>query len=360
MMAKSHSSTGLWFRIALDFFDNHKAFTLSVNERELYLRAIAYSRRQLTDGLLTRDTLCQLGIQLAAHVCHCVRADRSIVKVCDDWIDNLYRAGLLDKIDEQFFQIHDYLDWNTSKEHVLSIKEIRSISGRKGGRPKQNANQFASGKSNLLTKLVSKTEAKPNPEFRVQSSENKDKDKEIKSSEGGKLPLASQQGEPLCKVEVLPKPDKESPTKATRERYAVAYQAKYGVEPLWNASTNGQMAAFVKAVGKEVAPALAEFYVQLNSNAYYTQQRHPVSALLKDCTGLHTQMMSGVIATRNEAKSAEKRQDAQSQFQRLMGGTANASGIRKPGSLASTPRSLNDHGAATRRHDDPVDPGSAQ
>jgi hypothetical protein len=53
----------------------------------------------------------------------------------------LFSVRLCDPIDDAEFQIHDYLDWNPSREEVLKVRELRAASGRAGGKQRQAKRQ---------------------------------------------------------------------------------------------------------------------------------------------------------------------------------------------------------------------------
>lgn len=71
------------------------------------------------------------------------------------------------------------------------------------------------------------------------------------------------------------------------DAYALAYQDRYGVEPVRNGKVNGQLAHLVKRLGAE-APAVAGFYVRHN-NAWYVKRGHAVDCLLADAEKLRTE-----------------------------------------------------------------------
>ena len=97
-------------------------------------------------------------------------------------------------------------------------------------------------------------------------------------------------------------------TGPAREAYSTAYEKRHGAKPVWNATTNAQMARFVKRVGIEEAPAIAEFYVS-HKSAWYVQQLHPVSLLLKDAEKLHTEWVTGHQITATKANQEERTQE---------------------------------------------------
>ena len=114
--------------------------------------------------------------------------------------------------------------------------------------------------------------------------------------------------------------DVSNVTRPTRDAYSAAYERRHGAKPIWNATTNAQMSRFVKRVGVEEAPAIAEFYVG-HKSAWYVQQLHPVSLLLKDAEKLHTEWITGKQSTATEARQQERTQaNADGWAQHLKGG----------------------------------------
>lgn len=105
-------------------------------------------------------------------------------------------------------------------------------------------------------------------------------------------------------------------SRATWEAYAGAYQQRYGVEPVRNQKTNVHLCQLVDRLGAEEAPAVAAFYLSHNL-PFYVRARHPTNLLVQDAEGLRTQWATGVKATTLETKSAEQRDSAREQIQRV-------------------------------------------
>ena len=103
---------------------------------------------------------------------------------------------------------------------------------------------------------------------------------------------------------------------ATWERYAEAYRTRYHVEPVRNTRVNSQLGQLVTRLGQEEAPQVAAWNLTHN-RPLYVQARHPVSLLLRDAEGLHTEWRSGVKATTLEAREAERGDAAREQIKRV-------------------------------------------
>lgn len=137
-----------------------KVIHLSDAAFRLHIVGICYCAENLTDGFIQK------------------RAARCFHSRAKQYIDELIDAGVWENTDGDY-RIHDYLEWNPSREEVLRIREARKQAGSKGGqrsRPPQNpeanaqANASPSAQPNAQakpkqngSKTSSKTEAKRNP-----------------------------------------------------------------------------------------------------------------------------------------------------------------------------------------------------
>lgn len=101
----------------------------------------------------------------------------------------------------------------------------------------------------------------------------------------------------------------ESKTAATWESFSNAYRKRYGSEPVRNATTNSQMSNFVKRIGEEESPKVAEFYLSL-TDQFYLNQCHAVGILLRDSEKLRTMWAGGIRNTKVDAKTAHWRDQA--------------------------------------------------
>src|SRR5699024_11768259 len=70
--------------------------------------------------------------------------------------------------------------------------------------------------------------------------------------------------------------------------YAITYQRRYNVWPVWNARVAGQMAQLVDRLGKSEAPKVAAFYLSTN-DARVINEQHSVGLLLARAESLRTQ-----------------------------------------------------------------------
>lgn len=89
--------------------------------------------------------------------------------------------------------------------------------------------------------------------------------------------------------------------------YACAYRARYGTWPVWNQKAAANMSQLVDRVGAERAPAVAAYYLKLNSQ-FYTARMHPVGLLLQDCESIATQLATGQQVTQARARQVDSTQ----------------------------------------------------
>lgn len=101
-----------WFRLD-DSFDTHPKVLLAGNEAiGLYIRCGTYAARNLTDGFVGQEIVLLYG--------------------SDSLAATLVRVRLWHRA-RQGWTIHDFLDYNPSREEVLAKRKIRSDAGRAGG-----------------------------------------------------------------------------------------------------------------------------------------------------------------------------------------------------------------------------------
>lgn len=98
-----------------------------------------------------------------------------------------------------------------------------------------------------------------------------------------------------------------APTAGTWKAYAGAYAVRYHVEPVRNATVNGQLANLVARLGAEEAPAVAAFYVRSN-NGRYVAAGHSVGMLVMDAEKLRTEWATGRQGTATQAQQADRTQ----------------------------------------------------
>lgn len=120
-------------------------------------------------------------------------------------------------------------------------------------------------------------------------------------------PPPAEDGPATPKAKIAKTPKSAPPTAATWTAYAKAYGVRYRVEPVRNATVNGQLSNLVSRLGAEEAPAVAAFYVSSN-NSRYVSAGHSVGMLVMDAEKLRTEWATGRQGTATQAIQADKTQ----------------------------------------------------
>ena len=128
----------LWMRVDVHYFNHPKVIQLPIPAQLLYLRAVGYSKLHLTDGLLATPAIRSIACDLAASI-----PGADVFHTINGWVDQMVAAGLFERT-ETGIAIHDFLEWNQSKQEVEFINELRGKSGAKGGQEKERRRQNAS------------------------------------------------------------------------------------------------------------------------------------------------------------------------------------------------------------------------
>jgi hypothetical protein len=114
-----------WVRVETRFISHPKVLDIGPLGEALWLRGLCYAGEQLTDGFVPSSFIKRMG-------------DMKGVVIAA----RLVSAGLWDEEDGGYV-IHDFLDWQRSRDEVSETSSKRAVAGRLGG--KQRA-------SNLLAK----------------------------------------------------------------------------------------------------------------------------------------------------------------------------------------------------------------
>ena len=118
-----------WVRLDDQFPENDRVARLSPNAFRLYVIALCYASRNLTDGRLDKRAI---GVS-----CAIMNAARP-----RNYVLELVRSELWKDLGEGSYQIVNYLDYNPAAEVVKARKEERRKAGRAGA-----AARWSDGKS---------------------------------------------------------------------------------------------------------------------------------------------------------------------------------------------------------------------
>lgn len=124
---------------------------------------------------------------------------------------------------------------------------------------------------------------------------------------------------PVQKISSIPKNKNKdlSPSHETWQAYSDAYQNRYGVTPVRNATVNAQLSSFIKRIGFDESPHVAAFYVYHN-NQFYVTKMHTVGLLLADAEKLRTEWATKTTVTQTQARQADKTQARGNVFNKLI------------------------------------------
>ena len=91
------------------------------------------------------------------------------------------------------------------------------------------------------------------------------------------------------------------------QAYEKAYLNRYGCLPVPNAKTRGQVATLVRYVGKDLAVALAEYFLSHN-DSWFVKRRHEFGCLLNSYQQVLTDMQRGEQMTQARARQTDQTQ----------------------------------------------------
>jgi hypothetical protein len=98
-----------WVRIHDGAMQDLKISGLSDSAFRLWIRGLCYCQTALTDGLIPHSALRDMGAKR-----------KDVDELATPQVEN--RTALWERIDQFGFKVHDYLDWNDSREKVTGRK----------------------------------------------------------------------------------------------------------------------------------------------------------------------------------------------------------------------------------------------
>jgi hypothetical protein len=283
-----------WVKLDDDFSDHRKIMAVGPLAAWMHVCALCYCARLLTDGFIP-----------AAQV-------RKLADVDDamSLAELLVREGLWERV-EGGYRIHDYLEYNPSKEQVEATKLVRAEAGKQGG-IKSGATRQAKSKQNASPVASTMYEAKTNPvpvPVPGPDSVTGTHTRNGGSTQGAKsraLTCTTSDGNGTT----------DSPSKATWRAYKQAYIEIYKVEPVQNAKVSSQVKLFVQRVPAADAPLMAAWFLR-HRGQWYVREGHSMGSLLKDCEKLHTEWLTGVTLHQKDAHEIDRVAADKAMFDRV-------------------------------------------
>lgn len=123
-----------WARLDDGFPDHRKVEGLSAEAFRSFVKAVCYCARNLTDGVLPVSSFAYLGRKR--------------------YLDELQAAGLFDAVGDGRLSVHDYLEWNPSREKVLADRAATAA----------RVARLRNGRSNGVTNAVTNGSPVPVPD----------------------------------------------------------------------------------------------------------------------------------------------------------------------------------------------------
>ena len=105
-----------WANFDDNFADHPKTLGLSDGAFRLHVSAILYCSRHLTDGFVPK-----------------VKAPRLTPNYKPSHLRELLQKGLWQGAGDEY-ELHDYLEWNRSRESIVSERARKSEAGRRGAK----------------------------------------------------------------------------------------------------------------------------------------------------------------------------------------------------------------------------------
>lgn len=113
-----------WIKLDDQWMDHPKIIRAGKDARDMWLASITWCAKHLTDGYFPPELLPQLAVMAGVDVANCQTFAKTLLEVCLwDATDNGYH-------------VHDYLDYNPTKEQTEANRIARSRAGKAGGEAK--------------------------------------------------------------------------------------------------------------------------------------------------------------------------------------------------------------------------------
>lgn len=129
-----------WVKVDDQFFRHPKVLAAGRDARDLYLVGLCYCAQSLTDGFIPDAAIRVLAAE--------AEIDTGIASAA-----RLIGVGLWEVVEGGYI-VHDYLEYQPSKEKVVETREARAEAGRRGGKQKA---------SNLLDKNLANEKQNSTP-----------------------------------------------------------------------------------------------------------------------------------------------------------------------------------------------------
>jgi hypothetical protein len=167
-----------WIRVSDDFYDHRKFTDAGPLGVALWLAAMGYCNRNLTDGYLLKSKVRGLLDFQGLYAESLLQAGEIIedtepyaatsLVICGLWHEDGHDCPSCPQPGPKSYYVHDYLEYQPSRAEVEETRAKRAEAGRKGGKAKQDAKQVARHDAKQTASNVSsKTGSQIEPQSQV-------------------------------------------------------------------------------------------------------------------------------------------------------------------------------------------------
>ncbi len=125
-----------WVKLDDAFFDNIKIIEAGRDARDLYIAGLCFCARRLTDGFIPEGQVPRLAADAGVENAPCLAT-------------KLLTVGLWEST-EGGYEVHDYLEYNPSRDEALALRQVRSEAGRVGGQHSGESKREAKAKASAI------------------------------------------------------------------------------------------------------------------------------------------------------------------------------------------------------------------
>ena len=140
----------MWAKVDDRFMRHPKIIAAGRDARDLYLAALLYCSENLTDGHVPAARLRLLA------------AEADIDSPLEA-VERLVEVGLWERRGNDGWQVHDYLEYQPSRDKALALKEARAEAGSVGGYKSADKRAQAKQEANAKASSEAKQQANVNP-----------------------------------------------------------------------------------------------------------------------------------------------------------------------------------------------------
>lgn len=287
-----------WVRIDDGFAQHPKVVSAGPLAMAMQIAALCYCNKNLTDGFLPRAVVPTL-LNLEGIAVGLQESDHFVSGSSATWQDivsDLLRCGLWEEA-ERGYKIHDYLDWNLSKDDVLTLRAARADAGRMGGLAKAKASATADAKQTPKQNRSKVLPPSPSPSPSDSPAPAKEDGQALAPPASPPVPVASRPPKKQTEKEPgaayldtkAPPNGLDNPDRVRRAFYLLwekKYEVPYAQEPPKDRAWALALLKQHKAMGIQVpwlewAPKIIAGYLEMDDDDLVKKDRHTMNHLTR-------------------------------------------------------------------------------